>query len=352
MRIDHPYSLVVRDGDVAWSCGQCPLDEDGRVCAPGDLAAQTRYVARLIHIGLAGVGLAPIAIGKIVVYFVDAGADESRQMMSILRSAFGETPLILPLAVPHFYYDGMLIEVDVHAAGGTLARIEEQSPEVLLEGVVGDGLAWMNIVLARAALRPGSQTLRRRIDSSLAEFRLGTGDLLADHWFVDRQVDGAPLDVLADDGLIGDRCSVAQAGSSDGSSLVGELTFVRPGGADPAVRRHVSSHGVATVRTHGRYFWICGRSNTPAHGLVDQTRAAMQAIDTAMLDHGWRFDRVCKATSHYVGGSSEYDLHANMAVRNEYYRSPGPASTGLPVTGFPCSGGLVTVDVLGTVEPS
>ena len=76
----------------------------------------------------------------------------------------------------------------------------------------------------------------------------------------------------------------------------------------------------------------------------------MQAIDAAMLEQGWRFDRVCKATTHYVGDSSAEELHANMAVRNDYYRSPGPASTGLPVMGFPCSASRITVDVLGTVE--
>ncbi|MGH6927573.1 MAG: RidA family protein, partial [Dongiaceae bacterium] len=142
MRIDHPYSLVVRDGAIAWSCGQCPLDEEGRVWAPDDLAAQTSYVVPFIRTGLDGVGLSPESVGKIVVYFVDAGARERQQMMAILRSAFGETALILPLAVPHFYYDGMLIEVDVHAAAGTLVRVEERSAGIVLEGVVGDDLAW------------------------------------------------------------------------------------------------------------------------------------------------------------------------------------------------------------------
>ncbi|MGH6928910.1 MAG: hypothetical protein ACREEV_11375 [Dongiaceae bacterium] len=162
------------------------------------------------------------------------------------------------------------------------------------------------------------------------------------------------MDALAGAGLIGDRGAVAQAGLSSGASLVGELTFARPDGAGPApiVRRHVSDLESVTVRKNGRYFWISGRANTPSRGLVDQTRSAMRAIDAEMLSHGWRFDDVCKATTHYVGGSSEEELHSNMAVRNDYYRSPGPASTGLPVLGFPCSASLITVDVLGTVETS
>jgi enamine deaminase RidA (YjgF/YER057c/UK114 family) len=351
MRIDHPYSLVVRDGAAAWSCGQCPLDAEGRVYAPGDLAAQTRCVVRFIQAGLDGVGLPPKAIAKIVVYFVDVGAGERQQMMSILRRAFGEAPLILPLAVPHFYYDGMLIEVDVHAAAGTLLRVEGDSPGIVLQGVVGDDLAWMNVMLDRAAPGVGLQALTHWIESSLAGFGIRARDLLSDHWFVGQHVEHAALDAL--EGLIGDQGAVAQAGLPDGSSLVGELTFARPdGSSEPIVRRHVSNHEPVTVRKNGRYFWISGRTNMPGHGLVDQTRSAMRAINAAMLEQGWAFDRVCKATTHYVGDSSEEELHSNMAVRNDYYRSPGPASTGLPVMGFPCSASLITVDVLGIVGTS
>ncbi len=352
MRIDHPYSLVVRDGAAAWSCGQCPLDTDGRVCSPGDLAAQTRCIVPFIQTGLDGVGLSPDSIGKLVVYFVDVGARERQQMLSILRSAFGETPLILPLAVPHFYYDGMLIEVDVHAAVGAPVRVEGGSPGIVLEAVVGDELAWVNVMLARETLDSGSKSLARFIESLLADLGIGADALLSDHWFVGQHVEDAAFDALVHDSLISDRGAVAQAGLPGGSRLVGELTLARPGGvrAAPIVRRHVSHGAAVAVRTQGRYFWISGRANTPGHGLVDQTRSAMQAIDAAMLEQGWRFDRVCKATTHYVGDSSAEELHANMAVRNDYYRSPGPASTGLPVMGFPCSASRITVDVLGTVE--
>src|SRR5439155_25317634 len=44
MRIEHPYSLLVREGGFAWSCGQCPLSAEGAVLAPDDLAAQAGHV--------------------------------------------------------------------------------------------------------------------------------------------------------------------------------------------------------------------------------------------------------------------------------------------------------------------
>ena len=75
----------------------------------------------------------------------------------------------------------------------------------------------------------------------------------------------------------------------------------------------------------------------------------MASIAETMSAQGWSFDAVCKATTHYVGSSTADDLHDNMKVRNAYYRSPGPASTGLPVSAFPFSSSKIAVDVLGVI---
>ncbi|HKX08148.1 MAG TPA: hypothetical protein VJN67_08135 [Stellaceae bacterium] len=43
-------------------------------------------------------------------------------------------------------------------------------------------------------------------------------------------------------------------------------------------------------------------------------------------------------------------LSVHMAVRNAYYRRPGPASTGLPVAAFPLSASKIAVDLLGVIR--
>ena len=45
MRLDHPYSSLVTEGDYAWTCGQCPLDTSGNVLYANDLVAQAKLVA-------------------------------------------------------------------------------------------------------------------------------------------------------------------------------------------------------------------------------------------------------------------------------------------------------------------
>jgi hypothetical protein len=69
-----------------------------------------------------------------------------------------------------------------------------------------------------------------------------------------------------------------------------------------------------------------------------------------MGEQGLRFDAIAKATTHYIGSSDAHDLHANMSVRNGYYRRPGPASTGLPVASFPFSSSKIAVDLIGMIE--
>jgi enamine deaminase RidA (YjgF/YER057c/UK114 family) len=120
MRIDHPYSLWVRDGQLCWSCGQCPLDSDGQVIAPGDFMAQTRYVALSIEQSLRSLQLGIVHVAKFVIYYVPATS--SGQALAELVARFSERFLIIPITVPHFYYEGMLIEIDVFGSHSQPAK--------------------------------------------------------------------------------------------------------------------------------------------------------------------------------------------------------------------------------------
>src|SRR5262245_23331881 len=108
MRIEHPYSLLVRDGRTAWSCGQCPLDSQGSVLAPGDLREQTNHVVDLIEQVLQRAELSLHTVGKLIVYHVAANPEAVAGMLAILLRRFGPDTILVPVAVPHFYYQGML----------------------------------------------------------------------------------------------------------------------------------------------------------------------------------------------------------------------------------------------------
>src|SRR5215472_10972821 len=106
MRIEHPYSLLVREGGFAWTCGQCPLSKDGAVLAPGDLVAQASHVDRYIRHLFEKAGLAPESVGKLVVYYEARDPAETARMLSLFRAAYPGA-ILLPIAIPFFYYEGM-----------------------------------------------------------------------------------------------------------------------------------------------------------------------------------------------------------------------------------------------------
>jgi enamine deaminase RidA (YjgF/YER057c/UK114 family) len=342
MRIEHPYSLLVRQGGFAWTCGQCPLAPDGAVLAPDDLGAQAEPVDGYIRHLLAKAGYVPANVGKLVAYHaVDAPAATER-MLGHFRAAYPGA-ILMPVATPYFYYPGMRLEVDVHAAErrAPLVAARDDARGFRLQAVDAGDLVWVSVELRAHAL--DTDALR----DALRAVGVSVGALLADHWFVDGASAAPALEALARAGLVTDPGAAVGVSLPDGIVAMGELTFA--GGASaPATPAHP---GVALfARGSRRHFWIAARSLAPGLGLVGETKAIMAAVADTMRARGWRFEAVTKATTHYVGSSAAEDLHDNMAVRNAYYRRPGPASTGLPVAAFPLSASRIAVDVLGVID--
>ncbi len=135
----------------------------------------------------------------------------------------------------------------------------------------------------------------------------------------------------------------------DGTDLLAEQTFSTSG-----VSRHSFTardglpDGVEVQLSRSRrHFHVTACDNAGTHGLVEQTSRIMQAVEQSLVRSGLGFHDVRKATTYYISGSSAEELHDNMAVRNAYYSRPGPASTGLPVKGFPNADALISVKLMG-----
>ena len=129
MGIDVPYSLGVIDRGRFWSCGQCPLDRGAGVLAPGDLEHQLRLTAGLIRDQLCPHGIDPGRIVKLVAHVVPDGRTGLGRVAPILRDELAGVALVLPVGVPHFYYEGMMVEIDVYAGldarpAGSVVAIE------------------------------------------------------------------------------------------------------------------------------------------------------------------------------------------------------------------------------------
>jgi enamine deaminase RidA (YjgF/YER057c/UK114 family) len=332
MRIDHPYSMLVRDGDMAWSCGQCPLDPKGEVLYPGDLLAQAVVVCDFIKRFLREIGCAASALGRVVAYFVKRNPGDEQMLLQLLRDRLGDDLQIIPVTVPHFYYEGMLLEVDIYASTSRrpMRRLQDEETGVALEVIDAGTLIWTALHVPKSC----TGSVDPVIDRLIAKAGLAKECLLADQWFI---ADNAPR-----------VSSGAEVMADVDDAVIGELTF-----AKSQVLSEVIDEPVAiTVRRSAGHFYVSARDMTAQASLVTQTQAIMRTIDANLRRRGLCFSNVRKSTTYYLAGSSAEELHLNMEIRNAYYAKPGPASTGLPVAGFSSSPSLITVQLLGRIPPA
>jgi len=335
MAIDVPYSFLVRDDDQAWSCGQLALDRDANVLAPHDLPAQSRVVADYVAEIIGRAGLDADDIARLVL-FVDAGhLSDADDMRAAFHTRLSSNIILDIVPVPHFYYDGVVLEVDVFC--GALEPALPTGPGLTLRR--DRDVVWASIDGPVSEIEDAA----RRLDLALADLGVTRSHLVSTHWTIP-STDLVPATELAADlGLLPDPGAAVSSGSANGTTN-GRFLFAR----NPAVADATSTSGnvVTSAARSGRWGWIQARSIDPSDDLVEQTRQIMAAIGARLGDHGVGFDAVVKATSLYVGGSSAAELHDNMSVRNGYYQRPGPASTGLPVFGLADDRSRIVVDVM------
>lgn len=302
MPIPVACSLAVAAKGLAVSCGQCPLDTKGQVLHPGDAGAQAGLVAGMVQGVLSHL---PGHYPAILVVYHDA-ADES-EVLEPLRAVFPDA-VLLPVRLPHFYYPGMRIEVDLYALS---------APPVIRQTLGSSKISGgpLELVGLRAADMAGAMGLLAGLDPSR---------LLSAQWFA---ADPVPHDWHPDPG--GRVVLPRDAGVAAVLTLAPDPVQVSrtPGGA--------------IKRASGCFIWISAQG----YG-ADLAAAAHQAMDALALNHQQNLT-ILKATTHYVGGSGPEDLHGNLAVRHARFPMPGPASTGVPVAGL--AGGSLAIDMLGIV---
>jgi len=190
MRVDVPVSTAVRDGDLGWTCGQCPLTSTGAVYAPGDLLAQTGFVCDMIENVMARADFTPSSIGRLHVYFAAHSEREAADALALIAARFDHGPLVVPVPVPHFYYAGMMIEVDVFAAADLEVRSPFEAGGVHLDLVDAGDQVWAHASVSSVdgALPVDPVSL---IDDTLARHGLHRDHLLGDLWIYAGDDDGA-----------------------------------------------------------------------------------------------------------------------------------------------------------------
>jgi enamine deaminase RidA (YjgF/YER057c/UK114 family) len=301
-------SLAVSVGGLAATCGQCPLDGQGRVLFPGDPAAQAQMVAQ-VGAGALGHLPRPHHAAMVVVYHTAADA---ATVLAPLAAAFPGAVLAL-VRLPHFYYPGMAIELDIHATTAAPQVTRHATGDTTRTHVAGGPIEWVHLSAPSMA------------DLSAALAPLDPARVLSAHWFA---ADAPPAAF--------DPVPAARVIPPDGTGATAILALA-PG---PVNAGHTP--GGAVLRQGGGFAWIAAQGGGP--DLAAAAHGAMDALDLPGLPGLTPL----KATTHYVGGPGPDDLHANLAVRHARFPMPGPASTGVPVRAL--AGAMLAVDMLCAVD--
>jgi enamine deaminase RidA (YjgF/YER057c/UK114 family) len=122
----YAYAAAAPGTGMIFTAGACPLDEQGRVVAPGDIAGQMRQVVGnlLVTLGESGATLSDVL--KTTVYVRSASREDLVTAWNVVAATFGDhdAPSTL-LGVAALGYDGQLVEIEAVAfvTGG-----QEQPP--------------------------------------------------------------------------------------------------------------------------------------------------------------------------------------------------------------------------------
>jgi enamine deaminase RidA (YjgF/YER057c/UK114 family) len=120
--VPYAYAAVTPPGRLVFTAGACPLDEDGGVVAPGDVAAQTQQVMVNLAIALDAAGAELTDVAKTTVYVASSSRADLVTAWQVVRDSFGDhdAPSTL-VGVAVLGYPGQLVEVEavaVSSAGG------------------------------------------------------------------------------------------------------------------------------------------------------------------------------------------------------------------------------------------
>jgi enamine deaminase RidA (YjgF/YER057c/UK114 family) len=113
-----PYAAasVVGPGHLALTAGACPLDADGAVVHPGDVAAQAQQVMDNLVVALAAAGCTLADVARTTVYVASSDRADLVAAWQVVSGAFGDhDPPSTLLGVAVLGYPGQLVEVDAVA---------------------------------------------------------------------------------------------------------------------------------------------------------------------------------------------------------------------------------------------
>jgi enamine deaminase RidA (YjgF/YER057c/UK114 family) len=114
--VPYAYASVAPRGSLIFTAGACPLDDQGKVAAPGDVQAQASLAVANLATALAECGATLADVLKTTVFVASAERADLVTAWDVVRAAFGDhdAPSTL-LGVAVLGYPDQLVEIEAVA---------------------------------------------------------------------------------------------------------------------------------------------------------------------------------------------------------------------------------------------
>lgn len=121
--VPYAYAATAPDTGLIVTAGACPLDEQGRVVAPGDIAAQMRQAVGNLRIALEECGAGLRDVLKTTVYVASNHQEDLVVAWNEVAAGFGDhDPPSALVGVTVLGYPDQLVEIEAIAVGTTPPR--------------------------------------------------------------------------------------------------------------------------------------------------------------------------------------------------------------------------------------
>ena len=115
----YSYVATASPGITVFTAGACPLDANGDVVGPGDVAAQTRQAVHNLLVALDAAGCGTEDVVKTTVYVATSDRADLEAAWRLVEDVFGaEGPPSTLLGVTVLGWPGQLVEIEAVATPG------------------------------------------------------------------------------------------------------------------------------------------------------------------------------------------------------------------------------------------
>ncbi len=391
--LNHSHGIVC--GEMIFIGGQADIDANAHVTCPNDIAAQTRIAMEGVVTVLHGLGCDTSDLTKLTAFYVISDSPDEGQILEIIAGQLGELegpgPAVTLVPIETNCFDGLSIEIEGIAMRGQNDERLSRSASWIPDG------NWLPPGLSQAVrcgqmiftsgqtsanrqgdiLHPGSlaeqsKVVLNKLDRLLNGLGADLADAVKTNVF---NVEPGEMENWKDAALI--RASFFP---EPGPAATG-LSLTRLPNPELMVRNDViAMRDIDGQRLPRKGVWPTDHWDWPVHlpyrhglqvgdlvflggqvslnaksDVIDpgdikaQTHTAMQNIQKVLNELGLDFEHLVKINTFYAGTKGQEDLLKNATIRSEYYRSPGPASTGIPFSYLAYEDMLIEIDCVAMV---